>query len=188
MIRTIFHEATSMKDLTTRRLIFAVLVVAFAVIDFFCIARIDPITSEGRAYGHQEFAKSWAGAPETESVSGHDRVAFNFRHFFKWWVVPRPAGQPGLIPILTSDGNGLVENLGAHLGGSTVLVFAGLWLSGSIPGVAAAATAMNVFHEYAAEGSYCDPSFVDLWLDQAGIFLAVMIYGMITSKIGRNRD
>jgi hypothetical protein len=169
-------------------MIFAILVLAFAVIDFVYIGGVDPITKEGRGYNHRVLAGQWAGAFETENAGGWNRVVFNFRHFFKWWVVLPKTSKPSVKLLLTCDGNGLLENLGGHLGGSTILVLLALWLFGSIPLSVLAGTAINIFHEYVAEGNYCDPSLVDLWLDQAGILLAVAFYGMITSRILRNRS
>lgn len=173
----------------SRFILFAFLVILFACIDYVFIAGVDPISKESRGYGHQALAKPWAGAAETENASGLNRVGFNFRHFFKWWVVlPKTAVGSGIKRVLTSDGNGLMNNLGGHLFGSAVIVLLALWLCRSVPLVAFAGTAMNVFHEYAAEGRFCDPSLVDLWLDQAGIILAVMVYGIIRLKIRRNRS
>jgi hypothetical protein len=155
--------------------------------DLVHIAGIDPITKTGRGYGHHELARHWQGASGTENAFGWSRIGFNFRHFFKWWIVIPQTRGGGLKGVLTSDGNGLFENLGGHFAGSAILVFLALWLSGSIPWTVLAGTAINIFHEYVAEGSYCDPSFVDLWLDQAGILLAVAVYGIISMQIRRNR-
>jgi hypothetical protein len=37
-------------------------------------------------------------------------------------------------------------------------------------------TLINVAHEYVVEGSYVDPSHVDLWLDQLGALLGVGLF------------
>ena len=37
-------------------------------------------------------------------------------------------------------------------------------------------TALNIFHEYVAEGQYVGPSFIDLWLNQIGLLLAMLGY------------
>ena len=173
--------------LSSRRILFIGLFLLFTVFDYVHIAGIDSITKENRGYGHQQIAKQWEGAAETENARGWDRVGFNFRHFFKWWVILPQTKGSGIKRVLTSDGNGLLNNLGGHFLGGTLLVLIALWLSRSVPLVTIAGTAINLFHEYVAEGRFCDPSLVDLWLDQAGIFLAVVLYKIITMKIHGNR-
>jgi len=42
--------------------------------------------------------------------------------------------------------------------------------------VGALGTGMNVFHEYVAEGQYCDPSFIDLWLGQVGLLAGIALF------------
>ncbi len=170
-----------------RTIIFAFLILLFAVFDYFHIAGIDSITKSGAGYGHQEFVKPWPGAAGTDKASGWDRAVFNFRHFFKWWAVFPPNRRGGIEGALTSDGNGLLNNLGGHLLGSAVLVFVALLFFRSIPLVVIAGTAMNIFHEYIAEGRFCDPSPVDLWLDQIGIMIAVALYGITASTVSKTR-
>jgi hypothetical protein len=166
-----------------KTIIFTVLVLLFAVFDYVHIAGIDSIAKSGAGYGHQEFVKSWPGAAETETVNGLKRVDFNFNHFIKWWIVFPPNRRGGIEGALTSDGNGLLNNLGGHLFGSAFLVFIALLVFRSIPMVVIAGTAMNIFHEYIAEGRFCDPSPVDLWLDQIGILLALAAYGIAISTV-----
>jgi hypothetical protein len=47
------------------------------------------------------------------------------------------------------------------------------------------ANAMNIWHEYVAEGLYCDPSWVDLWLDSAGIATAMGLWFVLRNLPGR---
>ena len=183
--QTIVDRIPSSK--TSVQIVFVVLVMMFAVVDFVHITRSNPMTTEGHGYNHHEFAKLWAGAAETANICSWNRVGFNFRHFIKWWVVPPRMNGFGVTQMLTSDGNCLETNLAGHLGGSTLLVLIALWLSGSVPMVVVAGTAINIFHEYVAEGRYCDPSFVDLWLDQAGILLAVTVCRFVSWKAPRLR-
>ena len=168
-----------------RSVVFFILILLFAVFDYVRIAGIDSIAKSGAGYGHQEFVKPWPGAAATDKASGWDRAGFNFRHFFKWWFVFPPNRRGGIKGALTSDGNGLLNNLGGHLLGSAFLIFIALWLFRSIPLVVIAGTAMNIFHEYAAEGRFCDPSPVDLWLDQIGILLALAAYGIAVSTVSK---
>lgn len=173
---------------TPRRIWFVFLVAMFAVFDFSTIARVDPITKERRGYGHRELAKQWPGAFETENAYGWSRVGFNFRNIFKWWVVPPKTAKPGIAPQLAGDGNSLAYNLAGHFGGSVLLVLVALWLFRSVPLIMIVGTAVNIFHEYIAEGYYGDPSFIDLWLDQAGILFAVAVYRIITLKTRGDRS
>lgn len=158
------------------QIIFVVLAMTFAAVDYINVSGCNPVIKNGRGYSHCEFARLWTGAAETDNICGWNRVGFNFRHFFKWWFILPRAKTAGIKQLLTSDGNYIETNLIGHLGGSALLVLIALFLSGSVPTVVAAGTAINIFHEYVAEGRFCDPSFMDLWLDQIGILLAIAVY------------
>jgi len=81
-----------------------------------------------------------------------------------------------------SDGNSFANNFCWHFIGSLALSALGLWLSRSLPWVFVCGTVVNVFHEYVAEGQYVDPSFIDLWLDQLGLLLAMLGYFLIRHR------
>ncbi|NOY83132.1 MAG: hypothetical protein GXP31_19220 [Kiritimatiellaeota bacterium] len=105
---------------------------------------------------------------------GPRRVLHNFRNFAVFWRPP--AGRrrkSGLTGFLTADGNSLTTNLFGHFGLAVLLCLIFLGLGANWTWVAAGATLVNIWHEYVSEGMYCDPSYVDLWLDQAGIGFAL---------------
>ena len=103
-------------------------------------------------------------------------MAFNFRHFCHWWLACPPHVKAKPAKLLSSDGNRLSTNLAGHFGGSLVLSLAALFLVPRPVLILLLGSGMNIFHEYVAEGQYVDPSFVDLWLDQLGLFLAVAFF------------
>ncbi len=108
---------------------------------------------------------------------GPRRVLHNVRHFTVYWQPP--AGRrrkPGLVGFLTADGNSPATNLLGHFGLAVLLCLIFLGLGARWTWVAAGATLVNVWHEYVSEGMYCDPSYVDLWLDQAGIGFALAVF------------
>ena len=133
---------------------------------------IDRHAAAGKGYGHHAGVPGRA-TPGFKALRGPWRVWFNFRHALHWWTAwPARAGAHP-VKLLTSDGNSMATNLAGHFGGSFVLALLALVLVPRPWLIAALGTVMNVFHEYVAEGRYCDPSFIDLWLDEFGLALAI---------------
>jgi len=151
-------------------------------LDFVVAPRTDARAAAGEGYGHHVPGLD-AEDPDYGELRGWRRVWFNFRHFHLFWVQRPPNSQGGLTGLLASDGNSFANNFCWHFLGSLVLSALGLWLSRSLPWVFVCGTVVNVFHEYVAEGQYVDPSFIDLWLDQVGLLLAMLGYFFI----GRRR-
>lgn len=135
---------------------------------------MDPHAARGLGYRHQVEGLD-TSHPDYAVHRGWPRVRFNLVHFFTFWTVwPDVRGQ-GLSGLLGSDGNSASSNLLGHFGGSAALSIAGLCIAPSRTAVASCGTAVNVFHEFVAEGQYVDPSFIDLWLDQLGLFTALAL-------------
>ena len=147
--------------------------VLLAVTDFVLAPRTDPHAAQGRGYGHRVTTPQ---GPGHDASRGFPRVAFNFRHFFHWWLAYPPQCRAAPGKLLSSDGNSLTTNLAGHLGGSFALSLAGVFLAPRPAIILILGTGVNIFHEYVAEGQYADPSFVDLWLDQLGLALAVLLF------------
>jgi len=164
------------KSITKRRYaaFVAVCLVASAA-DFVIAPATDRRAAGGRGYGHHARVP-YRNDPAYGALRGHRRVMFNFRHFCHWWTA-WPAGT-GLSPmaLVTSDGNVFTTNFFGHFVVSFVLCLLGLVVVRRILPVAVAGTAINIFHEYVSEGQYADPSFIDLWLDQLGLLLAVIVF------------
>jgi len=148
-------------------------VVILAAADFVLAPRTDPHAAQGHGYGHRATTPE---APGDDALRGFPRVAFNFRHFCHWWLAFPPHARAKPAKLLSSDGNRWTHNLAGHFGGSLVLSLAALFLVPRPVLILLLGTGMNIFHEYVAEGQYVDPSFVDLWLDQLGLFLAVVFF------------
>lgn len=158
-----------------RLVLFGGVVLALAVLDFAVAPLTDPHAASGAGYGHRP---SSPAGPDSGALRGYLRVRYNFRHFTHWWCA-HPGWRGGWRGVVSSDGNSALTNLGGHLGGSFLLSLAGLWLVPWPWLILAAGTALNIFHELVAEGQYVDPSFVDLWLDQAGLLLALGLFALL---------
>lgn len=159
-----------------RWLVLAISVVLLASADVHLVRRTDAVPARGAGYAHHSAEPCLTVDPDYSVLFGAHRVRFNFRHFAVWWI-NWPAGVgTDLRAILSSDGNHLSQNLVGHLIGSMILVLLALWLVPRPLFIAALGTLINVFHEYVAEGWYADPSFVDLWLDQLGLVLALILW------------
>jgi len=135
--------------------------------DFVLSPLTDPHAAAGRGYGHHVEALD-PSDPHYGELRGWKRVRLNFRHFHIFWTHYPPNRQGGFRGFIASDGNSFANNFCGHFLGSIVLSALGLWLSHSLLWVFVCGTAVNIFHEYVAEGQYVDPSFIDLWLDQLG--------------------
>jgi len=143
------------------------------VFDLIWCPLTDKVPRHGKGYGSHR--RSEGVAPPVRF--GLKRVIHNFRHFTVYWRPPRKAGRGAGVPaFLTADGNSVWTNLGGHFGLSVLLCLTFLSLGARWTWVLAGATLVNVWHEYVSEGLYCDPSYVDLWLDQAGILLALGLF------------
>jgi len=146
-----------------------------AVSDFFIMPLVDPYARHGSGYEHHDPAR-YRGDPECGAMRGYRRVIFTFRHFPDWWLAwPSHAGVSP-VKLLVSDGNSMVTNLFGHLGVSLILSLIAMFLVPMPLFVGALGTGMNVFHEYVAEGQYCDPSFIDLWLGQVGLLAGIALF------------
>jgi len=158
--------------------VFFALMLAFAVADLFIAPMTDARARQGDGYAHSAHGLD-PDTPGYVSLRGGRRVLFNFRNFFHWWLArPRQAG-PGLRRLLAGDGNSAAHNFIGHFCVSLALALLGLALFPRPLPVAVCGTFLNIFHEYIAEGRYVDPSFVDLWLDQFGLALAVIAFILV---------
>ena len=145
-----------------------------AIIDFFCVPLTDIYPTERKGYQHSTGA--FSTDPYYDVLYGSGRVVFNFRHFGHWWTA-WPLSK-GLSPmkLVVSDGNSMVQNVGGHFVLSFILSLIAIFLVPRPVLVCALGTFMNIFHEYITEGHYCDPSFIDLWLSQLGLVLAIAFW------------
>ena len=148
---------------------FRLIVLGLALGDLLFSPLTDPVARRMRAY-RSRYAPDVPGG----TAFGTVRVLRNFRLFFRFWAPP-PGVPRSWRPrdVLTADGNSVVENLAGHFGLAVLMVLSAIALGVPVPDVLIAGTLINVWHEYVAEGLYCDPSWIDLWLDQAGLFTAV---------------
>ncbi len=105
---------------------------------------------------------------------GVERVEENLSHFPVFWVKPpRPISSPG--SFFTCDGNSAATNLLGH-GGPFGLYGLLLPLVGISTGITfITGLFINVYHEYIAEGLYCDPSFCDLWISTVSLVVGLLI-------------
>ena len=148
----------------------------FAAADFVVAPLTDSLS--GRGYAHRVTGLD-ASDPDYGALRGYRRVKFNFRHFFHWWVAWPSGADADPVRLLSSDGNSVFHNLVGHFGGSLAASLLGMLIVPRALLIIALGTLMNVFHEYVAEGRYVDPSFVDLWLDQLGLFLAIAVFVLV---------
>ena len=161
--------------LRRRRVVFFACLLLLTAVDFLAAPRLDDVARRGEGYAHRSSVPSdndaWADARY-----GRRRVLFNFRHFGFWWRDgPRHAGWSA-ADLLRSDGNSVWVNLGGHFGGAVALAMLGMAILPQARLVLAAGTVGNILHEYVVEGMYCDPSFVDLWLNQAGVIVGIGLF------------
>lgn len=165
-----------------RYAILAVGMLALVAADFLLAPTTDPYASRGNGYAHRTPGIG-SEKPDYNALRGYRRVVFNFRHWLYWWTPKASASGSGLRSFLASDGNSALHNLIGHFCISFLLTLLAIWYVPRAWLVIAFGTFMNVFHEYIAEGQYVDPSFVDLWLDQLGLFLATVMFLCIRRSI-----
>lgn len=158
-----------------RYAILAVGMLALVAADFLLAPMTDPHSAGGNGYAHRTPGID-RESPDYDALRGYRRVVFNFRHWLYWWTPKASVSGSGLRSLLASDGNSARHNLVGHFGVSFVLALLAIAYVPRAGFVIALGTFMNVFHEYIAEGQYVDPSFVDLWLDQLGLFLATVLF------------
>ncbi len=147
------------------------------ILDFFAAPQTDPFAAKGNGYRHH-IAGLPVSDPDFAVLRGWRRVRLNFRHFFVFWM-DWPEKADSFTSFIRSDGNSFANNFYGHFLGSVILSLLGLWLSGSLIAVGICGTVVNIFHEYVAEGQYVDPSFIDLWLDQLGLLLAMAAFACL---------
>lgn len=158
------------------------IVVLIAAADLVVSPLTDPRARRGRAYASRY--------PPDEAVArafGPERVARNVRLFGAFWKPPPGLRlRGGLWKILAADSNPAWTNLLGHFGLAVALGVIALCLEVPVIAVLTAGTLINVWHEYVSEGMYCDPSWIDLWLDQCGLVAAVVVWRVL-AWVGRRR-
>jgi len=152
-------------------ILFAVLVIA----DFFIMPAGDSYAAKGKGYRHGNTVLDTTD-PYYQTLRGPGRVIFNFRNFLHWWTACPSGVGMSPIKILESDGNSIVQNVIGHFVLSFILSLIAVLLVPRPILICLLGTFMNIFHEYVSEGQYVDPSFVDLWLDQLGLFFAIILF------------
>jgi len=158
-----------------RYAILAVGMLTLVAADFLLAPMTDPLAARGNGYAHRTPGIG-REKPEYNALRGYRRVVFNFRHWLYWWTPKTSVSGSRLRSFLAGDGNSALHNLVGHLFVIFMLALLAIWYVPRAGLVIAFGTFMNVFHEYIAEGQYVDPSFVDLWLDQLGLFLATVLF------------
>lgn len=169
-----------MRYASIRRIRLAILLVTFVVlclVDVIQAPLTDRLARAGSGYPHQlTFAPDATFVGELRSWK---RVAFNFLHFGTWWF--RYPGQEdgwSLGAVLKSDGNTVATNVVGHLIVGYVLALVGLGILPAPRLIFALGTGFNIFQEYVAEGVYVDPSFIDLWLGEIALVLALITHAL----------
>jgi len=153
---------------------FWAVVVLFAAADTVVSPLTDPRARRGAAYG----SRYPPGEPAARAF-GPARIARNFRLFSVFWQPPPGSRLPRRLPaLLAADGNSAWTNLFGHFGLAVLLGLIALWLGVPIPVMLVAGTGINLWHEYVSEGMYCDPSWIDLWLDQIGLLVAAAVWSV----------
>ena len=148
------------------------------LLDFYGAPLTDPHAQAGNGYRHHVEGLDRSNS-DFEVMRGWRRVRLNFKHFFLFWLDFPTNWKGSFVGLVTSDGNSFANNFYGHFIGSVIFSAAGLWLSRSLLWVGICGTLVNICHEYVAEGQYVDPSFIDLWLDQFGLFLAMGGFALI---------
>ncbi len=169
-----------------RYAVLIVLVIAMAIADFFIMPLCDPLAAQQKGYRHHNTVLDTTADNYYWTFRGFGRVIFNFRHFLHWWTAWPASKGLSLTKLLVSDGNSIFTNVFGHFVLSFILAFIAIYLVPKPVLVCTLGTLMNIFHEYVAEGQYVDPSFIDLWLDQIGLILAIILFICI-HRNGRTR-
>lgn len=160
-----------------KKYLFFSLIIFLMMIDFFIIARLDPICRYGQGYGFGYYLRP----SEQQMVYqryGWSRVAYNLKNFFQFWQKP-PAGKDFsnlkeflLLDVPPSKLSFNILHFFAFLIFAFLLIYffrLPIWL------VFLIGVFFNIFHEYVAEGICTDPSFNDLWVDTLGLLVGMLV-------------
>lgn len=167
------HERTKLRRVK-RWFVCLGILVGLCVADYLCLT--DPRFKDRSGYGF-----GYAGLTDTRCVPryGPGRVLYNFRHFWVFWRRLPPGRHPSSVgEWLTVDGNRAPENVGHFLSWGLMALLMRL-LGFSILQSFLTPSALNIAHEFIIEGLYVDPSFLDLWLDEAGTVIGVLLAGLL---------
>lgn len=172
------------QDLKARILFSAILIIFILILDF-SIEVLPKLVSgkfKGYDFGYGEEFQSLGLKRDLRFSLG--RVKHNFKHFFRYWVsAPANVKIKSFQNFITLDGNPWYENIFGHL-----IIFSLFGFLYSLIGAGAfntflTGTIINIAHEYIVEGMYCDPSFVDLWLDTIGLLSGIIIYQIFKKTV-----
>jgi hypothetical protein len=107
-------------------------------------------------------------------IHGLVKIQENFKNFTTYWI-SSPVKIESFHDFLTADGNPAWMNFWGHGVLSLLLtVIYLIWGAGYLNAFITGSL-INILHEYVVEGVYFDPSFTDLWIDQAGLVCAILI-------------
>jgi len=166
----------------SRWVLCAVILVGLCALDYPVSLASDPTfrSRTGWAFGY-------AGSTDLQAVPrfGVGRVAYNFRNFCVFWLVPTPGKRPSrLTDWITVDGNNIVQNVG-HLVAWGLLALLMMVSGFSVVQSLLLPVVFSIVHEYVLEGLYVDPSWIDLWLNLIGTLAGVFVVSVWRELKGR---
>ena len=174
-----------LKDLKTRVLFSIILVIFILILDFsvHILPKLVIGKFKGYAFGYAETFQSL----ELEGKLRFSlwRIKHNFKNFFQYWFcLPHNVKIINFKDFITLDGNPWYENIFGHLILFSLFGFLYSLIGAGLFNVFLTGMIINIIHEYIVEGMYCDPSFVDLWLDTLGLLIGITLYIIFKKRWG----
>lgn len=163
-------------NVTRHKIKFLWLVVLFILLfDFFILSKLDVISRNQKGYQFV-YPSTLVDEWQNTALYGSKRIAYNFDHFCLFWLkMPEQSNIHSFHQLITQDGNPLWMNLSHFACFFLFTLFLIWWFKLKRWQAILFGFLINIFHEYIAEGIYVDPSFIDLWLDTAGILFGILI-------------